>query len=558
MYSELLAPLGLPPQALLNPEVMEMMLNNSFFNSQLSPVNIYEVSEEQKDSNNVEETTRMGEVFEVFEPQNVLRNPMKTSESAQGVSSKTAMNNNLSEDGVQEKCSSNMSESKTEEPKPSFHLHDIPHSENVVNDVLDKELHGSSQQNDNLFNTIELVTSSTTKNAVDIKENENKRISESFEDATDIEISATESLNKQNDSSSEDCVTSSAGRPISEQLLEKENKLVSECFEDAIDVEISATKLVDNQDDSSSKDFITSSTGISEQLLEGTEKENKRISECFEDAIDVEILPYNMLDKMDLLSPKDNETNQIQSEISKRANSSVSLASSNDQGFEDSLPDLTDASRSGSFSTNDRKGKYKKKHAPPPPPDVRRSAEPELLQKKPSDNEQKYEETKPDLLIGSDSLPKKSSTPEYSIENKKSNPDYYDALLSEKKNVTPQYVEKINIPPTYNIRETSPSPSVKSKKDQSNFSRFLPRASVSSLFNLWGSKESSNKSKASHSSSGTSYVPTTPSNLDSNIKYDPDISNSSKREDNMSKSTPKLKLRQMSHSPTRRKHHEYE
>lgn len=544
MYSEILSPLGLPPQALLNPEVMEMMLNSSFFNSQLSPVNIYEVSEEQKDSNNVDATTRMGEVFEVFERQKVLQNPMETSESAQDVSVNTARNNNLSEDGVQEKCSTNMSESKTETPT---------HSENGINYVFDKELREDSQTN---FNS----SSSTTKNAVGIEENENKRNSESFEDATDVEISATEFLNKRNGSSSEDYVTSSASRHISEKSLEgteKENKRVSECFEDAIDVDTSATKLLDNQDDSSSKEVITSSTGISDQLLEGIEKENKRISECFEDATDVEILSYNMLDKMDLSSPKNNETIQIQSEISKRANSNVSLASSNDQGFEDSLPDLTDASRSGSFSMNDRKGKYKKKHAPPPP-DVRRSAEPELLQNTPSDNERKDEETKPNLLIGADPLPKKSSNSEYSIENKKSNLDYYDALQTESKNVTPQYVEKINIPPTYNMRETSPSPSLKSKKDQSNFSRFLPRASMSSLFNLWGSKESSTKSKASHSSSGTSYVPTAPSNLDSNIQYIPDISGSSKKDDSLSKSTPKLKLRQMSHSPTRRKHHEYE
>lgn len=544
MYSEILSPLGLPPQALLNPEVMEMMLNSSFFNSQLSPVNIYEVSEEQKDSNNVDATTRMGEVFEVLERQKVLQNPMETSESAQDVSVNTARNNNLSEDGVQEKCSTNMRESKTEKPT---------HSENGVSYVLDKQLREDSQKNDKL-------SSSTTKNAVDIEENESKRISESFEDATDVEISATEFLNKQNGYSPEDYVTSSAGRHISEKSLEgteKENKRVSECFEDAIDVDTSATKLLDNQDDSSSKEVITSSTGISDQLLEGTEKENKRISECFEDATDVEILSYNMLDKMDLFSPKNNETNQIQSEISKRANSNVSLASSNDQGFEDSLPDLTDASRSGSFSINDRKGKYKKKHAPPPP-DVRRSAEPELLQNTHSDNERKDEETKPDLLIGADSLPKKSSNSEYSIENKKSNSDYYDALQTESKNVTPQYVENIKIPPTYNMRETSPSPSLKSKKDQSNFSRFLPRASVSSLFNLWGSKESSTKSKASHSSSGTSYVPTAPSNLDSNIQYIPDISGSSKKDENLSKSTPKLKLRQMSHSPTRRKHYGYE
>lgn len=544
MYSEILSPLGLPPQALLNPEVMEMMLNSSFFNSQLSPVNIYEVSEEQKDSNNVDATTRMGEVFEVFEQQKVLQNPMETSESAQDVSVNTARKNNLSEDGVQEKCSTNMSESKTEKPT---------HSENGISYVFDKELREDSQKNVNL-------SSSTTESAVDIEENENKRISESFEDATDVEISATEFLNKRNGSSFEDYVTSSAGRHISEKSLEdteKENKRVSECFEDAIDVDTSATKLLDNQDDSSSKEVITSSTGISEQLLEGTEKENKRSSECFEDATDVEILSYNMLDKMDLFSPKNNETNQIQSEISKRANSNVSLASSNDQGFEDSLPDLTDASRSGSFSMNDRKGKYKKKHAPPPP-DVRRSAEPELLQNTPSDNERKDEETKPDLLIRADPLLKKSSNSEYSIENKKSNSDYYDALQTESKNVTPQYVEKINIPPTYNMRETSPSPSLKSKKDQSNFSRFLPKASMSSLFNLWGSKESSTKSKSSHSSSGTSYVPTAPSNLDSNIQYIPDISGSSKKDDSLSKSTPKLKLRQMSHSPTRRKHHEYE
>lgn len=544
MYSEILSPLGLPPQALLNPEVMEMMLNSSFFNSQLTPVNIYEVSEEQKDSNNVDATTRMGEVFEVFERQKVLQNPMETSESAQDVSVNTARNNNLSEDGVQEKCSTNMSESKTEIPT---------HSENGISYVFDKKQREDSQKNFNL-------SSSTTKNAVDIEENESKRISESFEDATDIEISATEFLNKRNGSSSEDYVTSSAGGHISEKSFEgteKENKRVSECFEDAIDVDTSAIKLLDNQDDSSSKEVITSSTGISDQLLEGTEKENKRISECFEDATDVEILSSNMLDKMDLFSPKNNETNQIQSEISKRANSNVSLASSNDQGFEDSLPDLTDASRSGSFSVNDRKGKYKKKHAPPPP-DVRRSAEPELLQNTPSDNERKDEETKPDLLIGADPLPKKSSNSEYSIENKKSNSDYYDALQTESKNVTPQYVEKINIPPTYSMRETSPSPSLKSKKDQSNFSRFLPRASMSSLFNLWGSKESSTKSKASHSSSGTSYVPTAPSNLDSNIQYIPDISGSSKKDDSLSKSTPKLKLRQMSHSPTRRKHHEYE
>lgn len=546
MYSEILSPLGLPPQALLNPEVMEMMLNSSFFNSQLSPVNIYEVSEEQKDSNNVDATTRMGEVFEVLERQKVLQNPMETSESAQDVSVNTARNNNVSEDGVQEKCSTNMnmSESKTEKPT---------HSENGVSYVLDKQLREDSQKNDKL-------SSSTTKNAVDIEENESKRISESFEDATDVEISATEFLNKQNGYSPEDYVTSSAGRHISEKSLEgteKENKRVSECFEDAIDVDTSATKLLDNQDDSSSKEVITASTGISDQLLEGTEKENKRISECFEDATDVEILSYNMLDKMDLFSPKNNETNQIQSEISKRANSNVSLASSNDQGFEDSLPDLTDASRSGSFSINDRKGKYKKKHAPPPP-DVRMSAEPELLQNTPSDNERKDEETKPDLLIGADSLPKKSSNSEYSIENKKSNSDYYDALQTESKNVTPHYLENIKIPPTYNMRETSPSPSLKSKKDQSNFSRFLPRTSMSSLFNLWGSKESSTKSKASHSSSGTSYVPTAPSNLDSNIQYIPDISGSSKKDENLSKSTPKLKLRQMSHSPTRRKHHEYE
>lgn len=544
MYSEILSPLGLPPQALLNPEVMEMMLNSSFFNSQLTPVNIYEVSEEQKDRNNVAATTRMGEVFEVFERQKGLQNPMESSESAQDVSVNTARNNNLSEDGVQEKCSINMSESKTEKPT---------HSENGISYVFDKELREDSQKNFNL-------SSSTTENAVDIEENENKRISESFEDATDVEISATEFLNKRNGSSSEDHVTSSAGRHISEKSLEgteKENKRVSECFEDAIDVDTSATKLLDNHDDSSSKEVITSSTGISEKLLEGTEKENKRSSECFEDATDVEILSYNMLDKMDLFSPKNNETNQIQSEISKRANSNVSLASSNDQGFEDSLPDLTDASRSGSFSMNDRKGKYKKKHAPPPP-DVRRSAEPELLQNTPSDNERKDEETKPDLLIRADPLPKKSSNSEYSIENKKSNSDYYDALQTESKNVTPQYVEKINIPPTYNMRETSPSPSLKSKKDQSNFSRFLPKASMSSLFNLWGSKESSTKSKASHSSSGTSYVPTAPSNLDSNIQYIPDISGSSKKDDSLSKSTPKLKLRQMSHSPTRRKHHEYE
>lgn len=542
MYSEILSPLGLPPQALLNPEVMEMMLNSSFFNSQLTPVNIYEVSEEQKYSNNVDATTRMGEVFEVFERQKVLKNPMETSESAQDVSVNTARNNNLSEDEVQEKCSTNMSESKTEKPT---------HSENGISYVFDKELREDSQKNFNL-------SSSTTKNAVDIEENENKRISESFEDATDVEISATEFLNKRNGSSSEDNVTSSAGRHISEKSLEgteKENKRVSECFEDAIDVDASATKLLDNQDESSSKEVITSSTGISDELLEGTEKENKRISECFEDATDVEILSYNMLDKIDLFSPKNNETNQIQSEISKRANSNVSLASSNDQGFEDSLPDLTDASRSGSFSMNDRKGKYKKKHAPPPP-DVRRSAEPELLQNTPSDNERKDEETKPDLLIGADSLPKKYSNSEYSIENKKSNWDYYDALQTESKNVTPQYVEKINIPQTYNMRETSPSPSLKSKKDQSNFSRFLPRASMSSLFNLWGSKESSTKSKASHSSSGTAYVPTAPSNLDSNIQYIPDISGSSKKDENLSKSTPKLKLRQMSHSPTRRKHYE--
>lgn len=544
MYSEILSPLGLPPQALLNPEVMEMMLNSSFFNSQLTPVNIYEVSEEQKDSNNVDATTRMGEVFEVFERQKVLQNPMETSESAQDVSVNTARNNNLSEDGVQEKFSTNMSESKTEKPT---------HSENGISYVFDKEQREDSQKNFNL-------SSSTTKNAVDIEENESKRISESFEDATDVEISATEFLNKRNGSSSEDYVTSSGGRHTSEKSLEdteKENKRVSECFEDAIDVDTSAIKLLDNQDDSSSKEVITSSTGISDQLLEGTEKENKRIRECFEDATDVEILSSNMLDKMDLSSPKNNETNQIQSEISKRANSNVSLASSNDQGFEDSLPDLTDASRSGSFSVNDRKGKYKKKHAPPPP-DVRRSAEPELLQNTPSDNERKDEETKPDLLIGADPLPKKSSNSEYSIENKKSNSDYYDALQTESKNVTPQYVEKLNIPPTYNVRETSPSPSLKSKKDQSNFSRFLPRASMSSLFNLWGSKESSTKSKASHSSSGTSYVPTAPSNLDSNIQYIPDISGSSKKDDSLSKSTPKLKLRQMSHSPTRRKHHEYE
>lgn len=547
MYSEILSPLGLPPQALLNPEVMEMMLNSSFFNSQLTPVNIYEVSEEQKDGNNVDAINRMGEVFEVFERQKVLQNPMETSESAQDVSVNTARNNNLSEDGVQEKCSTNMSEkgeSKTEKPT---------HSENGISYVFDKELLEDSQKNVNL-------SSSTTKNAVDIEENENKRISESFEDATDVEISATEFLNKRNVSSSEDYVTSSAGRHNSEKSLEgtkKENKRVSECFEDAIDVDTSATKLLDNQDDSSSKEVITSSTGISDQLLEGTEKENKRISECFEDATDIEIFSYNMLDKMDSFSPKNNETNQIQSEISKRANSSVSLASSNDQGFEDSLPDLTDASRSGSFSMNDRKGKYKKKHAPPPP-DVRRSAEPELLQNAPSDNERKDEETKPDLLIEADSLPKKSSNSEYSIENKKSNSDYYDALQTESKNVTPQYVEKINIPPTYNTREASPSPSLKSKKDQSNFSRFLPKASMSSIFNLWGSKESSTKSKASHSSSGTSYVPTTPSNLDSNIQYIPDISGSSKKDESLSKSTPKLKLRQMSHSPTRRKHHEYE
>lgn len=541
MYSEILSPLGLPPQALLNPEVMEMMLNSSFFNSQLTPVNIYEVSEEQKDSNNVDATNRMGEVFEDFERQKVLQNPMEKSESAQDVSVNTARNNNLSEDGVQEKCSTNMSESKTDKPT---------HSENGISYVFDKELREDSQKNFNL-------SSSTTKNAVDIEENENKRISESFEDATDFEISATEFLNKRNGSSSEDNVTSSAGRDISEKSLEgteKENKSVSECFEDAIDVDTSATKLLDNQDESSSKEVITSSTGISDQLLEGTEKENKRISECFEDATDVEILSYNMLDKIDLFSPKNNETNQIQSEISKRANSNVSLASSNDQGFEDSLPDLTDASRSGSFSMNDRKGKYKKKHAPPPP-DVRRSAEPELLQNTPSDNERKDEETKPDLLIGADSLPKKYSNSEYSIENKKSNWDYYDALQTESKNVTPQYVEKINIPQTYNMRETSPSPSLKSKKDQSNFSRFLPRASMSSLFNLWGSKESSTKSKASHSSSGTAYVPTAPSNLDSNIQYIPDISGSSKKDENLSKSTPKLKLRQMSHSPTRRKHY---
>lgn len=542
MYSEILSPLGLPPQALLNPEVMEMMLNSSFFNSQLTPVNIYEVSEEQKDSNNVDATTRMGEDFEDFERQKVLQNPMETSECAQDVSVNTARNNNLSEDGVQEKCRTNMSESKTEKPT---------HSENGISYVFDKELREDSQKNFNL-------SSSTIKNAVDIEENENKRISESFEDATDVEISATEFLNKRNGSSSEDNVTSSAGRHISEKSLEgteKENKRVSECFEDAIDVDTSATKLLDNQDESSSKEVITSSTGISDQLLEGTEKENKRISECFEDATDVEILSYNMLDKIDLFSPKNNETNQIQSEISKRANSNVSLASSNDQGFEDSLPDLTDASRSGSFSMNDRKGKYKKKHAPPPP-DVRRSAEPELLQNTPSDNERKDEETKPDLLIGADSLPKKYSNSEYSIENKKSNWDYYDALQTESKNVTPQYVEKINIPQTYNMRETSPSPSLKSKKDQSNFSRFLPRASMSSLFNLWGSKESSTKSKASHSSSGTAYVPTAPSNLDSNIQYIPDISGSSKKDENLSKSTPKLKLRQMSHSPTRRKHYE--
>lgn len=544
MYSEILSPLGLPPQALLNPEVMEMMLNSSFFNSQLTPVNIYEVSEEQKDGNNVDAINRMGEVFEVFERQKVLQNPMETSESAQDVSVNTARNNNLSEDGVQEKCSTNMSNSKTEKPT---------HSENGISYVFDKELLEDSQKNVNL-------SSSTTKNAVDIEENENKRISESFEDATDVEISATEFLNKRNVSSSEDYVTSSAGRHNSEKSLEgtkKENKRFSECFEDAIDVDTSATKLLDNQDDSSSKEVITSSTGISDQLLEGTEKENKRISECFEDATDIEIFSYNMLDKMDSFSPKNNETNQIQSEISKRANSSVSLASSNDQGFEDSLPDLTDASRSGSFSMNDRKGKYKKKHAPPPP-DVRRSAEPELLQNAPSDNERKDEETKPDLLIEADSLPKKSSNSEYSIENKKSNSDYYDALQTESKNVTPQYVEKINIPPTYNTREASPSPSLKSKKDQSNFSRFLPKASMSSIFNLWGSKESSTKSKASHSSSGTSYVPTTPSNLDSNIQYIPDISGSSKKDESLSKSTPKLKLRQMSHSPTRRKHHEYE
>lgn len=551
MYSEILSPLGLPPQALLNPEVMEMMLNNSFFNSQLAPVNIYEVSEDQKDSNNVEETTQMGEVFEVFEQQKVLGNPMKSSESAQDISLNTARNNNLGEDGEHDKCSTNKnSQSKTEEPT---------HAENGVREVVDSELHKSAPQNDNKY-TIEHVTSSTTKNAVDIKENENKRISESFEDATDVESSASEFLNKQNGSSFKDHIIFSAGRQISEQPLEgaeKENKRMSECFEDAIDVEISATKLLDNQDDSPSNDFITSSTGISEQVLEGTEKENKRVSECFEDATDVEILSYNMVDKMDLFSPEDNETNQIQSEISKRANSSVSLASSNDQGFEDSLPDLTDASRSGSLSMNDRKGKYKKKHAPPPP-DIRRSAEPELLPNAPSDNERKDEETKPDLLIGSDSLPHKFSTSEYSFENKKSNPDYYDALQKENKSVTPQYVDKINIPPTYNMRETSPSPSLKSKKDQSNFSRFLPKASMSSLFNLWGSKESSTKSKASHSSSGTSYAPTAPSNLDSNIQYVPDISGSSKKQDNLSKSTPKLKLRQMSHSPTRRKHHEYE
>lgn len=546
MYSEILSPLGLPPQALLNPEVMEMMLNNSFFNNELSSANIYEVREEQKDSNNLEETARISELLQ----QKVLGNPMKTSESAQDVSLNTARNDYLSEDGAQEKCSTNMSESKTEIPT---------HSGNGVSEVLDTDLHKSSQQNENL-KTTEIVISSTTNNTDYIKENENKRISESFEDATDIVISANEFLNKQNDSS-EDNVTSSAGRHISEKLLEgteMENKRVSECFEDAIDVEISATKVMDNQQDSSSKDLTTSRTGISEQLLEGTEKENKRVSECFEDATDVEILSHNMLDKMDLISPKDNETKQTQSEVSKRTNSSVSLASSNDQGFEDSLPDLTDASRSGSLSMNDRKGKYKKKHAPPPP-DVRRSAEPELLSNAPINNERKDEETEPDLLIRSDSLPKKSSTPEYSIGNTKSNPDYYDdALQTEKMNVTPQYVEKLNIPPTYNMRETSPSPSLKSKKDQSNFSRFLPKASMSSLFNLWGSKESSTKSKTSHSSSGTSYVPTAPSNLDSNIQYVPDISGSSKKDDNLSKSTPKLKLRQMSHSPTRWKHHEYD
>lgn len=310
---------------------------------------------------------------------------------------------------------------------------------------------------------------------------------------------------------------------------EQENKRISECFEDA------AEEIDNNELKIAKKETLddaiknTSQSKIAESKIPENEIEqvNNRLSECFEDATDDFILPSTLKENNVNASP---EVGQLQRSASKESVDSI-----NEQCFEDSLPEIAIVARSESLSSSDgRKGKYHKGRAPPPP-DGRKSAE--LYN--PSENLSTLNAA--DVSTKSDFSARPSTPLEKTLQTENLNEDTYKPTKS---GYEPQVKPSSKLPaPNIVQRETSPSPSLKSKKDGSSLSRFLPKSSMTSLFNIWGSKDSGK-------SSSPVVRPTSPSNFKSTVQYDPNPSSS--------KSDEKMLIRQMSHSPSRRKHGGFE
>lgn len=343
----------------------------------------------------------------------------------------------------------------------------------------------------------------------------------SREDATS-KIPSKESLGLLKEKSQKDSASNK------EKYEEQENKSISECFEDAaeeIDTGILEIEIVKPEKETlvDVTQNISESNIIDSKIVENeNEQVNNRLSECFEDATEDIELPPTVIENPLNVSLEQSEIGHLQ-----RSTSKESIDSINDQCFEDSLPEFAIVARSESLSSSDgRKGKYNKGRAPPPP-DGRKSAE--LYH--PSENLSTQNvadiSNKPDLFA-------RPSTPSgKKLQAEELRDDTYKATKSSyEPKVKPS--SKLSTP-NIDQRESSPSPSLKGKKDGSTLSRFLPKSSMTSLFNIWGSKDSGKSTPP----------PVRP--VKSTVQYDPNPT-SSKGEDS------KMLIRQMSHSPSRRKH----
>ncbi|KAG8244061.1 Receptor expression-enhancing protein 2 [Homalodisca vitripennis] len=446
---------GLPPQAFLSPEALQLILSNSLYRGQM-PHNINELGNEEKVS--------------------IIRSEIFEDVSFEGVEQSSFENSNV-----------------------------ITEPSNIKNDKT-------------LTKIDELVLLETVCNV-----NERK-IDDNVGDLTNqAPFEPESSLNADTDKA-QDLVGA-----FPEEIAIEPSTTEPSTFENCSNTDFEENKMLDTEKINVSQE--------ENKLSEEMDKENDLSQECFEDASEGEILPVIILNDQGVELPYQSLSNKSL----KPTSSTESVASSGDLVFEDSVPDVAMITERESPSIVDRKGKYNKGKAPLPP-NAKTSVDPEPVFTEESQNPSSQTiMTEPDLITTTSSnnqVSESESFAEHSIGNDLSIGNGFQE--SERDNITP-----------YGKRDVSPTPSNKSKKDGSGFSKFLPKSSMGSLFGFWNNESSSGKksSTVQRSPSNVSTRPPSSEMFYSNADY----THSSSGHESTGSTTPKLRIRQMSHSPSRKK-----